>query len=306
MKIGIPRALLYHSYKDLWLSFFENLGIQTIISPPTNKDIIRKGNFNTIDEACYSSKIYIGHVEYLLDKCDYIFVPRIENTGIKEEFCTRLFGIYDLVVNTFPNAKLLHANINYNFRKTEKDAFIAIGESLGKTQEESKRAYIEALEKFEEIKFKAIDKQLELLKSANMKVLIVSHIYNTFDSAIGESVLKFFKDNKIEVIFADIVNFKEAKQKAKEKYSRIYWRPSIELVGGLELYKDNVDGIVLLSTFPCMPDSIVNELIIRTTKDKPILSLMFDELDATAGLMTRLESFMDILTSKKAGINYGN
>ncbi|MCL2521772.1 MAG: acyl-CoA dehydratase activase-related protein [Erysipelotrichales bacterium] len=302
MKIGIPRALLYHSYKDLWLTFFENLGIETVVSPPTNKKIIRNGNFNTIDEACYSSKIYIGHVEYLLDKCDYIFVPRIENTGVKEEFCTRLFGIYDLVVNTFPEAKLLHANINYNFRKTEKDAFIAIGEALGKTSEESKIAYLQALDKAEKIRSEAIIKQQELLKSENLKVLIVSHSYNTFDAAIGESVLKFFKEQNIEVIFADIVDFKEAKQRAKEKYSRIYWRPSTELVGGLELYKEQIDGIVLISTFPCMPDSIVNELIIRTTNDKPILSLMFDELDASAGLMTRLESFTDILTSKKVGV----
>ena len=30
---------------------------------------------------CLSIKNYIGHVDYLKDKCDYILVPRIDNYG---------------------------------------------------------------------------------------------------------------------------------------------------------------------------------------------------------------------------------
>mgnify|MGYP000845206889 FL=1 len=37
MKIGIPRALLYYRYHVLWNAFFQELGIETVISPHTNK-----------------------------------------------------------------------------------------------------------------------------------------------------------------------------------------------------------------------------------------------------------------------------
>ena len=40
---------------------------------------------------------------------------------------------------------------------------------------------------------------------------------------------------------------------------------------------------------------MVNDLVIRKIKNKPILNLVIDEQDASAGLYTRLESFVDIL-----------
>lgn len=299
MKIGIPRALLYHYYGKLWTDFFDNLGVEYIISPPTNKATIKRGLNNSVDEGCFSSKIYIGHVDFLRGICDMVFVPRMENTGIKEEYCTRLFGIYDLVTNTFPDLKLLHANVNYLNRKKEENMFFELGEQLGKTPEETKSAYSNALAKFDERHAQKIAEQEKLLNGDKLKVLIVSHAYNTFDAEIGENVIKFFKKAGVEVIFADVVDLKAARAKAKETYKRIYWKVSMEMLGGLAFYKDRVDGIVLISTFPCMPDSIINELIIRTTKDKPVLSLMIDELDASAGLITRLESFCDILEAKR-------
>lgn len=300
MKVGIPRALLYYFYEDLWLEFFKNLNIETIVSPESNKQIVKNGISNSIDEGCYSSKIFIGHVEYLLDKCDLIFVPRIECTGIREEYCTRIFGVYDLTKNTFPEAKLLHADINYLFRKREADAFREIGTALGKTPEETMAAYTAALEKSTANREAAIYKQAELLNSNGTKVLIVSHPYNSFDAVIGKSILRFFENNHIKVAFANLVNTKDARAKAKEIYgNRIYWKINLELLGGVEIYKEFVDGIVFISTFPCGPDSIINELIIRNIKDMPVLSLMIDELDATAGLITRLESFTDILAAKK-------
>ena len=300
MKIGIPRAILYHTYKDLWLGFFSSLSVETVISPPTNKQIVDLGNKNCIDEACFSSKIYIGHVAWLIDKCDMIFVPRVENTGIREDFCTRIIGLYDLVRNTFPAVKLLHANTNYIFRKKEQDAFIKIGEQLGFEKEAALEAYVKSLEKFNTSVQAEICRQNDLLKSEGLKILIVSHSYNSHDSVIGKGVIDYFKDAGIKVVFANIIEPAIVKEKMREQYgSRMYWKVNAELLAGVECYKDDVDGIVLLSTFPCGPDSIFNEMIIRKIKNKPILNLMIDELNATAGIITRLESFTDILEAKR-------
>lgn len=300
MKVGIPRALLYYFYEDLWLNFFKNLQVKTIVSPETNKDIIKKGASHSIDEACFSSKIFIGHVEYLLDKCDMIFVPYIADSAIREEYCTRIFGLHDLVRNTFPEAKLLHAAVNHLYRKNEAYAFREIGLALGKSVEESSDAYNGALAQANKIKEKRILEQEELLKNTDIpKVMIFSHAYNTYDASIGKEIKDFFKKNNIEIVYADLINDEEAKANTEEDYGdRIYWKVSSTLLGGVKKYKDQVDGIILISTFPCGPDSLFNELIIRVTKDKPILSLVIDEQDASAGILTRLESFIDIITSK--------
>ena len=300
MKIGIPRALQFYFYEDLWLGFFKNIGVETVVSPATNKEIIKMGVNNSIDEACFSSKIFIGHVEYLLDKCDMIFVPRIENSGVREEYCTRIFGLYDLVKNTFPTAKLLHAEVNYLYRKKESGAFVKIGEALGINRENSLEAYKNALTAAKATTEAKIRQQEKLLENDGPKILIFSHSYNTYDACIGKEITDYFAASNITVIYADLINEKEAQALTKESYGkRVYWKVSAQLIGGVEKYKHYVDGIVLISTFPCGPDSIFNELLIRQIKDKPILSLVIDEQNASAGIQTRLESFTDIIMANR-------
>ena len=50
-----------------------------------------------------------------------------------------------------------------------------------------------------------------------------------------------------------------------------------------------------MSAFPCGPDSMVNDLLTRKLQELPILVLTLDAQDGSAGLETRLESFVDIL-----------
>ena len=292
MKIGIPRALLYYNYRVLWTEFFKILGVETIVSPETNKQIISMGNKNSIDEACYSSKIYIGHVAWLIGKCDKIFVPRFENTGIREDYCTRIIGIYDLVRNTFPDAPLLHADTNYLFRKKEQDAYISIGEQLGFPRETALTAYQSARTAHLTAHAAEIAAQDALLNTSPRKILLITHPYNAYDAAIGKNIAKYFADNNTTVIYAHLVA-------DPPKTPRMYWKTNADLMAGFEKYRPYVDGIILISTFPCGPDSIFNEMILRTPTKKPTLNITIDELDATAGLLTRLESFLDILEARQ-------
>ena len=299
--IGIPRALLFHSYGEKWIKFFDELGIKkTVLSPETNREIIKRGVALSVDEACFSSKLYIGHIDWLVNQqCDLIFVLRQENTGIRQDFCPRIFAMYDVVRHTFPQAKLLHADVNYIFRKREVDAFTNIGKQLGFSTQQSISAFEVATKYFELHRKKLIENQLALLKQDGMKVLIVSHPYNTHDASIGQSIVNYFKSQGVITLLADLVEPDIAKTNTRESYGkRVYWQINANLLGGLEFYKPHVQGIVLVTTFPCGPDSVFNDMIINQTNDIPILSLMIDELDASAGLQTRLESFVDILQAK--------
>ena len=55
----------------------------------------------------------------------------------------------------------------------------------------------------------------------------------------------------------------------------------------------------MLTAFPCGTDSMVNEYVIRTFKDTPIITLTVDAQDGSAGIETRLESFVDIIALRK-------
>ena len=71
------------------------------------------------------------------------------------------------------------------------------------------------------------------------------------------------------------------------------------ILGGILLREEDADGLILLSAFPCGPDAMVNEIIARRVKGMPILNLVLDSQSGTAGVETRLESFIDIIRFKE-------
>lgn len=300
MKIGIPRAFLYYKYKDLWINFFKEVGVEVVLSPLTNKEVLKNGIHYAIDESCLSAKIYLGHVHYLIDKCDYVLVSRIAHLKNNDELCSNFFGLYDIVQNSYPDLKILPFMIDYEINQTELKAFLDMATMLNISKVKAAFAYKKAKDIEKLAKNKAIAKQNELLKTNNTKILIVGHSYNSHDEIIGKSIEKALKELNVTPIYADIVDSEKAKAKAKEISKTLYWAYNKELLGAIEFYKKDIDGIILLTTFPCGPDSLVNEMIIRKIKDKPIIVIMIDEQDASAGVLTRLESFVDIIEIKKS------
>ena len=132
IKIGIPRAFLYYRYGVLWKSFFEKLGLNVVLSPETNREILNLGINNTIDECCLSYKIYIGHAIYLSEKCDYILVSRVCDYGKKDKVCTRLNGTYDNLKYIIPKEMIIDFNIDHTNHKYQIFEFFKIGLKFSK------------------------------------------------------------------------------------------------------------------------------------------------------------------------------
>ena len=305
MKIGIPRAFLYYRYKYLWETFFEELGVEIVVSPETNKGLIGSGISHSIDESCLSSKIYLGHVAWLIGKCDYILVPRIASYGGDEIVCSKLWAAVDVVQNIFrgQNINILDYNIDYAKRKTEFVAFMRMGRRLKKRRFSILRAYFMAKQAEKMMRERQVSDQNELLKRKDkLKILVISHSYNVYDKYIGGPVLGMIKKQDCVPIVADVVERPQAVKAAKDISPTLKWSYNQELLGAIAMYKDDIDGIILLTAFPCGPDSLVNEVIIRRTKDKPIISLVVDEMEGLAALETRIESFVDIIKFSQTGM----
>lgn len=299
IKIGIPRGLLYYKYKDLWKTFFEELGCEIVVSPETTKKILEDGINYSIDESCLSSKVYMGHVNALKDKADYVFVPRIANFGGEEVTCTKFHGLYDIVKNTFDDIKLLDYNLDVKNRETELNSFIKLGLKFTKNPLKAYKAYEKAkmVQSYTRKREEII--QEEQLKEDRLKILIVSHPYNTYDEFIGQPIVKYLKKLDVVPIYADLADDKCTKAASKILSTSLYWTYNMELIGSIEHYKGKVDGIIFLVAFPCGPDSLVTDICQRKINDIPVITIVLDELQGEAGLRTRLESFVDIISMKK-------
>lgn len=304
MKIGLPKAFLYYKYHTLWKDFFSELGQDVVISPETNPGILSGGIAHSIDESCLPAKIYMGHVQWLVGKCDRILVPRIENFGKGEKVCVKFNGIYDIVNNTF-RTQLLDYNIDVTRGHNERGGFIKMGKALGYSRMRSLKAYKRAKQNQKTSDDREKEQQLELLRaSEKTKIMLVSHPYNTYDKLIGGPIAEYIEKLGAKVVYADRLKNPDYAEVSKNVSPSLYWTFNKELLSAVETYKKDVDGIVFITAFPCGPDSLINELILRKLKSIPVCNIIVDEQTAESGLHTRIESFLDIITERKKKLPY--
>lgn len=294
--IGIPRGYFY-KYHNFFKYYFEYLGFNIRFSKKTDKEILELGKNYSNSEMCMSLKTFLGHVAYLQDKCDYILIPRIDNYGRNNQMCTNFMAIYDLVNNTF-DKPILNFNINYEKKLDEYKGLKDITKKFGISLNEIKKAYRFATIKNNKILKRMYIEEYNKLKSDKIKILLFGHDYNCHDDMLIEKVIKYLKNMKCEIIYSDQFPLNKTISLSKNICKYLYWRNNKEEVGALELCKDKIDGVIMITSFPCGPDSLVNDLVMRKVKI-PILDLVIDDMDNFTGIETRLESFLDVINSRK-------
>jgi predicted nucleotide-binding protein (sugar kinase/HSP70/actin superfamily) len=296
VKIGLPRTFFYYNEGRFLKYFLEELDFDVIVSPPTTNEIKDLGIKYSNDEMCTSIKLFLGHVAYLEDKCEYILNIRMDNTGIKEQGCTNYISTYDLINNIF-DKKIINITIDhYNYRTLYKE-LLKIFNKFNVDKRKIKTAYLFSKIRVSKENKKEIIINTNKLYDDNKKILVVGHSYNLYDELIGDPIIKMFDETKISIIYCDKFDTEKTKELSKNLSKELYWKYSKESAGAVELSKDNIDGIIFISSFPCAPDSMVNELIIRKTK-LPYLNIIVDDLNSLAGIETRIESFIDIIEQK--------
>ena len=291
-RVGVPRALLYYRYGTPWETFFGELGREVVLSAPTTKDIVAQGDALSHDECCLASKIFLGHVESLIGACDAVFIPSIGNLGRFKMFCTKFQALPDLVANTFAERGLRLVSCLVNELEG-----VGMREALVEHAERAKTA--------------AQNRQLLLLDHARRKptgeerasvsILLAAHPYIAHDPFLGGELADMLDRLGATVFHADAVDREQATRESFEFSQTLPWIVNREIIGAITACYEQVDGIVLMSAFPCGPDAMTDDAIVRCMQGKPILNLTIDAQSGTAGLETRVESFIDILRYQKKG-----
>lgn len=306
-RIGIPQALLYHRYATLWTEFFRAIDRKPVVSKPTDRETVERGSALSNDECCLASKIYMGHVASLIGNCDGIFVPCIDNLGNFKSFCTKFQALPDMVANTFVEKAptIVSCQVNETIEHTSmQDAFLALAADFGCAPRQAKHAWKAALHAQQQAEAEAASRQQRILQNrskSDITILLAAHPYLAHDPFMGGALEDMLTDMGVTLLFADQCDRKRALQKSFEFSDTLPWVVNREIIGSIMQLHNAVDGILLVSAFPCGPDSMTDDAIIRCIQGKPILNLTVDAQTGTAGLETRVESFVDILRYQKRG-----
>lgn len=290
----------------MWIEFFKYLGYKVIISPPSNKKVLDNGTRISNDEACLSLKMFLGHVLELKNKCDVVLIPRLFSIKRGEQVCTNFNCLYDLTRNLI-DIDIINYNIDLTENKNKLLAYLSLGEALGEAYIRSYTAYKYAEERNIIKRRQKEKKQEELLQLDGIKILLAGHPYNLYDELIGKVVSKYLEENNIIVLYSDSIDHNIIDSECLKISRDIHWTHSKEVMASIHYYQDKVDGIITLSSFPCGPDSLSNELVSHRIKNTPLINLIFEDLNSETGVITRLESFIDILSSiKEAKVEKNN
>lgn len=311
IKVGIPRALLFYEYYPLWISFFEGLGAEVIVSDKTNKEILDIGVKNTVDEACIPVKIFHGHVINMKDKVDYLFIPRIKSVFKNEYICPKFSGLPEMVKSSIQGLPPI-IDVEINFFKSEKslkDTIIKTGRYVSNNNRAIMSAYNSACLEYKRHRKKVKEGNIKELVSLNRsekntekyrKVMVMGHPYNIYDSYLNMNVLHKIELNDAKILTPEMIDSKGIARYAKNFDGGLYWTFARKLVGTALYLTDTecVDGIIYISTFGCGVDSVVGDIVeklVRRNSRIPFVHISLDEHSGEAGINTRIEAFIDMI-----------
>jgi predicted nucleotide-binding protein (sugar kinase/HSP70/actin superfamily) len=67
----------------------------------------------------------------------------------------------------------------------------------------------------------------------------------------------------------------------------------------IRMAREGYDGVVHVTPFTCMPETIAENIMPTTIENIPVLTMICDEQMSKAGVLTRLEAFVDLLESRR-------
>ncbi len=298
MRIGLARALHFYSYGLLWYCFLKELGQQVVLSDLSNQQILEAGARHMVDTACLPLKILNGHIENLKEKkVDYIFLPRIVRESQDTFSCPKAAGLPELITASSSQLPpLLSPVIEGSIASAS--PYYATGRVLGKSRGQVKKAYEKAYYQWDAMR------QREKAKNQNAgpTIAILSHAYLSEDRFVSFQLKEQLQKLGYHVITAPLHALMPQDASIFPHY--MFWQSGQNmgaLMQGKQTKKERktkpIAGYIFLSAFGCGPDSYI-ETYCRKAAEKRgagYLLLTLDEQTGKAGVMTRLEAFLDVV-----------
>lgn len=318
-RVGIPRALLYYKYYPLWVTFFQQLGAEVIVSEQTTKKIKEKAINTAPSEDCYSTKLYFGHVMAIKDQVDYLFVPRLGSKHKTNSGCPKFVGLAETLRAMYPDLppiimpfystakaghgkkKLIELMFKVGFKITKNPLRIIIA---GIKAYKAQKAHYKKTIMSEKEYFKWEATREKSAKEGKLRIALVGHSYVLNDPLASLEIKEMLKEYNVELITSEQLPRKFVEKQMEKLDFNLYFDYEREILGTVMhfLERKTVDGIIHLIIFSCGPDSVTAEMALQYAKragDIPLLQLTFDELTGKAGLTTRVEAFIDLLERRR-------
>lgn len=293
--IGICRALHAYDSLALWQGFIERLGFRVLVSEPTDREMVDAGVRIAPAELCLPAKVFLGHVLSLKDRVDALFIPRPvcrKMDGDRYYGCPKALALPDMtkaLVEDLPPVVELCVDEREG---SEDKAYRELAAALGSNGRRWKAALREARAAAGEAAARVFSDEAD----DGPAIGVIGHSYLLRDKVLSLDLL-----GKLEKVGARAVLAEDVAARPDLRPEFVpNWSFELELIdAGAGMLEAGVDGLLLASSFACGTSAVTNDIIRRMARQRashvPVLEVFFDEHSAEAGLVTRLESFVDLI-----------
>jgi len=308
--VGIPMMLSNYQLLPFWGTLFDELGFDPIISAASTKKLIRRGVEVVLSQPCFPVKVAFGHVLDLLDKkVDYLWLPSVvsmerEEPEINNQLCPYVQTIPYQVRAAVDVARYDTHFIDLPVRFQDgwgelvrclRPLCRILAVSKGRLVQAMRDAW-QAQKSFEHHCRTRGNEILEGLRSEDRAMVLVSRPYNGCDTGVSLDIpgkLRKLGVLTIPMDFLDLTGSSHARYQAKDG---MYWKYGQRIIKSAKIIRNDPRlYAIYLSNFSCGPDSFICSFFKDIMGRKPYLMLEIDEHSADAGVVTRLEAFLESL-----------
>jgi predicted nucleotide-binding protein (sugar kinase/HSP70/actin superfamily) len=292
MKVGVPRALLFHRYGRFWEKFLAGIGAEVVVSRRTDKVLLQNGLGHVSSEVCLPIKIMAGHIEELAGQIDVLFLPRLLWLEDKLYACPKMIGIVDIArMMIGDRVRIVAPKIQGSLWFPHFSAGMEICHDPVRV--------IRSLAAARE--FLPAHEQLPDFPADEKRVALIGHFYNLGDDFISRPMVDTFTSHGYRICTKD--ELPEKVLRSRQGFARsIRWVYERELYNAFRFLVDKVGGVCMIVSMGCGPDSLVAEFMRDEAqkRDMPFLQLVIDEHTGTAGIVTRIEAFLELAERRQA------
>ncbi len=306
--LGLPAALHMVEDIDFWKVFFNYLGVKTISSEPM-KSPVHRGRSLANAEFCTPLTSLHGHVDELMEKADYVFLPFYFENKTNEKKTRRQYCYYTQYAPTIissvsgmetdrlisPLIKDLYTNFHtkrelYKSLKKIPGArisFFDITAAHDKALEWKKRAdgQLKALYTTETAPSTTLDE---------VEVVLVGRPYTILSDSLNSKIPDIFSSLHVKAFFQDMLDLEHQDYSHIEPLLKeIHWQHAATILKATLVAARTPNLFpVYVTSFKCSPDAFGVDYFkkIMEAHDKPYLVLELDEHDSSVGYETRIEA----------------
>jgi predicted CoA-substrate-specific enzyme activase len=312
--IGVPKILNMWEFLPFWKAFLIELGFSPVFSDPTNKRTIREGVENIIVETCFPIKLTHGHILNILNKgFKQIFIPSVINLKRPSANVSDTFAcpyaqsiVYTARASIDFQARGVHVLSPVVYFGGGKELalqnLVAFGGQIKRSKKDVQRAFSIAMEAQEVFSGNCARVGLNTLASLNQDekaIIIIGRPYNSADQGANLNIHKKLMDLGMKSLPMDMLP-DTGRAEADDDLEGMYWGYGHKILRAAKAIKDrdNLFGVYITS-FGCGPDSFITHFFKKAIGGKAFLQLEIDEHSADAGIVTRLEAFLDSMRNSR-------